>query len=260
MKKHRYLSIPAFILGCVTLALGHGALAGVQFSADLQQTGPRGERTQGKMFVGEDRVRMEMSHQGQQIVRITDENRGIEWVLFPAQKQYMERKLPPRGMSKPSAENPCAGAPQMRCQKLGETSVAGRPAVVWEISQRGKEGRIKQWIDQARGPAFILRQELPNGQQMERVFLGKDTFAGRPVEKWRVDLKTPDGKQMQSFEWYDPALKTALKQEYPQGMGMALSNIHVGPQPDQLFNVPAGFGRMTAPPGMSGPGSFRPQR
>ncbi len=257
MKKTRP-SISAWILGCAALAIGQIALANVQFSADLQQTGPRGTHTQGKLFVGENRVRMEMNHQGQQIVRITDENRGVEWVLFPAQRKYMERKLPARAQR--DGENPCAGAPQMRCRKLGETEIAGRPAVIWEIRafRNGKEERIKQWIDKSRGPGFILRQELSNGQQMERVFLGNETFAGRPVEKWRVDLKTPDGRQMQSFEWYDPVLETALKQEYPQGMGMVLHNIHVGPQPDQLFSVPAGFERMSTPPGM--PGAFRPQR
>ena len=39
----------------------------------------------------------------------------------------------------------------------------------------------------------------------------------------------------------------AVRQEFPGGMFSELTNIRVGKQPDELFNIPAGYERMTAP-------------
>ena len=49
------------------------------------------------MFVGDGRTRMEMSQKGREVVRISDQKRGMEWILFPADKNYLERGAPRRG-------------------------------------------------------------------------------------------------------------------------------------------------------------------
>ena len=81
------------LMNGVGLALGLAAavctelvFAGAEFSAESAQQGPDGQLSSGKMFVGDKRMRTEMSHQGQQVIRVTDENRGVEWILFPDQK------------------------------------------------------------------------------------------------------------------------------------------------------------------------------
>jgi hypothetical protein len=243
--------------GIAAVAVSGVSSAAPEFSADMVQKGPQGQTTTGKMAIGDGRIRTEMTHQGQAVVRITDEERGMEWVLFPERKSYMENRFPDAGgaaSAKPSADDPCAGMPGAVCTKTGEETIEGRTAVVWEIvvNRQGKTMKGIQWIDKERGPAFMLRQELPTGEKMTRSLVGSETLAGRDTEKWKIELTRPDGQTVSTFEWYDPELEIAIKQEFPGGMVSELKNIRVGPQPDELFGVPAGYERMSTPPGMPG--------
>jgi len=252
VQKKRFLSLNVLLVGIATAVTMTAAEAGAQFSADMLQHGPEGQSVTGKMAVGDGRIRTEMVHQGQLVVRITDENRGVEWILFPEQKRYMERRLPGtdgKAPVKPSAEDPCANMPGLTCKKAGEEEVSGRTAVVWEIIayRQGKAMKGMQWIDVERGASFILRQELPTGQKMERTLLGQDVLDERQTEKWRIEMTRPDGQTISTLEWYDPELDIAIKQELPGGGSNELSNIRVGPQPDHLFGIPAGYERMAAP-------------
>jgi hypothetical protein len=239
----------------LTVMASSVAFAGAEFSADLVQHGPQGEMSSGKMFVGDKRVRTEMSHQGQEVIRITDENRGVEWILFPAQKKYMEQKLGGPGGQGPGAtpspaEDPCGGMPGLTCRKLGEEVISGRTAVKWEMvaSQQGQTMKSTQWIDKERG--VPLRQEMPNGQTMELKFVGMENLDGRQVEKWEMVATMPDQPETRTFQWFDPELDLAVRQEFPGGMVSELTNIRVGKQPDELFNIPAGYERMSTPQGM----------
>jgi len=245
------------VLGLAASLYAGGALAGAEFSAEMVQQGPQGKAPSGKMYVGEKRVRTEMSHQGQQVIRVTDENRGVEWVLLPDQKQYMERKLggPPGGMqasAQPSSEDPCGAVPGMTCRKLGEEEVGGRTAVKWEMvaSQQGRTMKSTQWIDKDRG--VPLRQEMPNGQVTELKFIAEEELNGRVVEKWEMVATMPDQQETRSFQWFDPELGLAIKQKFPEGMVSELTNIRVGKQPDELFNIPAGYERVDPSKDMPG--------
>jgi len=248
--RHRRL----LALGLATLLAAPLTQAGTQFSADMVQGSPAGKTTAGKINIGQDKVRTEAVHQGQTLIRIADEQRGIEWVLFPERKTYMERStLGPDGkpLAKPSAQDPCAGMPGLKCLAKGEDKVAGRMALVWEItaSQQGKTMTVTQWIDKERGPAFMLRQTMPDGGKMERTPLGQEDLAGRKTEKWEVKLTAPDGNTLSTTEWYDPELKMAIKQEFPGGNVSELADIRVGAQADELFMIPAGYTRMEMPQG-----------
>jgi hypothetical protein len=241
----------------VAAASASAAGGGKEFSAETVQRGPKGEMTTGKMYVGDQRIRTEMSHQGQQIIRVTDENRGVEWVLFPEQKKYMERTLAAAGgkppAAKPSqAQDPCGGMQVVTFNKIGEEEVGGRPAVKWEIVApfQGEEVKTIQWIDKDRG--VPLRSEMPNGQVSELKLVGTETVDGRELEKWEMVATAPDQPATRSFQWYDPELELAVRQEFPGGMVSEMKNIRVGKQPDELFNIPAGYERMTMPQGMPG--------
>jgi outer membrane lipoprotein-sorting protein len=248
----------ALAVGLLVTASSGRVLAGAEFSAEMVQHGPQGEMSSGKMFVGNKRMRTEMSHQGQQVIRITDENRGVEWVLFPEQKKYMEQKLAEPGGkagggAKPKpAEDPCGGMPGLTCRKLGEEDIGGRTAVKWEMvaSRQGQTMKSTQWIDKERG--VPLRQEMPNGQTTELKFIGKEDIGGRQVEKWEMVATMPNQPETRTFQWLDPELEMAVRQEFPGGMVSELTDIRVGKQPDELFNIPAGYERMSAPQGMPG--------
>lgn len=254
MNKQRLTHTSALTLGVIALMSGQLAWADPQFAAQMVQRGPDSKTTAGKIVVGQDKMRTEASHQGQSLIRITDAKRGIEWILFPDRKSYMERStLGPDGkpLAKPSAQDPCAGMPGMTCKAKGEETIAGRAALVWDVtlSQQGQSMTITQWIDKERGPAFTLRQTMADGGKVERSFIGQEQVAGRKTEKWEIKMSAPDGKTMATTEWYDPELAMAIKQEYPGGIVSELTDIRVGPQPDELFAIPAGYTRMEMPQG-----------
>jgi hypothetical protein len=206
---------------------------------------------------------MEMSQQGREVVRISDQNRGMEWILFPAEQSYLERGAssgaegaPPPSPKEPSAEaDPCASLPGVTCRRVGVEDVNGRPAVKWEMSatQGGETLTGAQWLDQERG--MPLRSVMPNGPTMELKILGPETIDGRKVEKWELSVTAPNQQPSRTFQWYDPELKLAVREEFPGGYVSELKNIRVGPQPDDLFSVPAGYSRMTMPQGEQQPSS-----
>jgi len=244
-------------VGLLITASSGTVVAGAEFSAEMLQHGPQGNMSSGKMFIGDKRIRTEMSHQGQPVIRVTDENRGIEWVLFPEQKKYMEQKLNgPGGQSLDTkstpAEDPCGGMPGLTCRKLGEENVGGRTAVKWEMvaSHQGQTTTSTQWIDKERG--IPLRQEMPNGQKTELKFVAMENLGGRQVEKWEMVTTIPNQPETRTFQWFDPELDLAIRQEFPGGMVSELTNIRVGKQPDELFSIPAGYERMSVPQGMPG--------
>jgi outer membrane lipoprotein-sorting protein len=244
----------AFLVLSITSACALAAGAGPEFSADTLQRGPGGQVSSGRMFVGDGRVRMEMAAQGQNLVRITDEKRRVEWVLFPEQKSYMERKAgPDQGGPAPDpaamVADPCADAPGLTCRKLGEETVGGRAAVKWELTgqQEGRPMTITQWLDKERG--IPLQQQFPDGGKMALSIQGKENLEGRAVEKWEVLIEAPGRQPSRTFQWYDPELKLAIREELPGGGVREMKNIRVGKQPDDLFVVPAGYTRAADPEG-----------
>jgi len=256
----------ALAIGLLAVTSGM-VLAGTEFSAETSQHGPQGTLSSGKLFVGDKRVRAELSHQGQQIIRITDEGRGVEWMLFPDRKKYMEQALSGPGAAMPGtrtiwAKDPCASMPGLTCRQLGEEKIGGRTAVKWEMVASHQERTMKstQWIDKERG--VPLRQELFDGQTTALKFVAMEELNGRRVEKWEMIATMPGRPETRTFQWFDPELELAVRQEFPGGMVSELKNIRVGKQPDDLFKVPAGYERMTVPvvpqgtpggPGVSGP-------
>jgi hypothetical protein len=244
-------------LGLAAVLSTGTAFAGAEFSAEMVQHGPQGKTPSGKMYVGDKRVRTEMLHQGQEIIRVTDDQRGIEWIMFPEQKKYMEHKLggpggqPPVAKTSP-AEDPCGGMPGLTCRKIGEEEIGGRTAVKWEMIAAHQDETMKstQWIDKERG--VPLRQEMPNGQATELRFIAEEEIEGRKVEKWEMVATMPNQPETRTFQWFDSELDLAVRQEFPGGMVSELTNIRVGKQPDELFNVPAGYERVDPSQGMPG--------
>jgi outer membrane lipoprotein-sorting protein len=253
MSSLRFAALTMLCLGAAAVSAGQ---AGPEFSADMVQRGPDGKGSSGMMFVGDGKVRIEMTAQGQNIVRINDESRRVEWVLFPDQKHYLERKAGPdqgeASVSKSIAENPCAGAQGLSCRKVGDEDVSGRPTAKWEITgeQNGKPVTSTQWIDVERG--IPLRQQFPDGGTMVLSLQGKEVLEGRPVEKWEVLVEAPGRQATRTYQWYDPELKLAVRQEFPGGGVSELKNIRVGKQPDDLFVVPAGYSMVPQPQGKTG--------
>lgn len=226
----------------------------VQFSADTYQKAPGQGENHGRIFVNKDQVRTEMEQGGQQVIQIMDSAKQLTLVLFPANGSYMEFRAPvqlPQGQVQ-SGGNPCDGNPGAQCSNQGVESVMGRPAVKWSITmqQQGKVYRTTQWLDKERG--IPLKQVGANGEVMEQRLLGSEQLGGRAVEKWEMTASQPNKAPQNSYRWYDPALKLAIKEEIPGVYVRELRNIRVGPQDARLFTVPAGFKKVTPQQGGQG--------
>ena len=226
----------------------------VEYSADTYQKGPQGGEAHGKIYVTKGKMRMEMSQNGQTMVQIMDTEKQVSWMIFPAQRSYMEQRgQSPAATPQQGGEvNPCAGIPTASCKRLGEEKISGRNSTKWEISfsQQGKTMRGWQWIDAERGS--VLKEVLPNGQQSELKLLGIESLSGRKVEKWEMLVTQANKAPQRFYRWYDPELETEIRQEYPGGFVREIRNILVGKQDPQLFVLPAGYKKMSMPQGAPG--------
>ncbi|MBK1693798.1 hypothetical protein CKO09_03455 [Chromatium weissei] len=251
MKIQRTMQI--LLLASTLLTFNTQAADTVQFSADMVSSGPNAAATTGKMFIGDGRVRIEMKQDGRELVRIHDQQRRVEWILFPAEKRYLENAAPTGDNrappSPPSAEdNPCAGLQDVTCQRIGVEQVGGRDAIKWEmtVTRDGKTLTGAQWLDVQRG--LPVKYVMPNGQSMELTLLETETRNGRDVEKWEMVVRIPDQAPLRTLQWYDPQLKLAVREEFPDGNVRALEHLQLGAQPDDLFRVPADYTRMEPAP------------
>ena len=105
-----------------------------QFSADMSMKSPRGPQMNGKMYVGNQKFRMEMTGQGRQSVMINDIAAKTVYIVVPEQKMYMEYSLnnPQRQgidwsqFKNYDPSNPCAATEDYTCRKEGSETVNGR--------------------------------------------------------------------------------------------------------------------------------------
>ncbi len=249
--RRQSLVLTGIALASILASSAQAEIAGVQFSADMVSRAPDGREETVKMYVGDGQMRKEMSQQDREVVQIIDQNRGLSWVLFPAQQTYLEQAAPAGAgdsavpPAAPSAESdPCAGMPGLTCQRVGEETVGGRTAVKWEMvmTHEGQSMQGTLWIDAER--AIPLKHQMSNGENMELLMVGTDRIDGRQVEKWEMTTTAPNQQPTRILQWYDPELKLSVREEFPGGGVRELKSIRIGDQPDHLFAVPAGYTRV----------------
>jgi len=133
------------------------------FSGDMHFTRSNGNNETGKIYVGHQRMRIEMEESGGPRgggVMITDYAKKTTYFLMPQQHMYIEANnnqaaaMSRRGGTpdiKPlfDANNPCARATDgTTCKDLGTEQVNGRTCEHWRIT--GKDGKSGEaWIDKS---------------------------------------------------------------------------------------------------------------
>jgi len=131
------------------------------FSGDMHFTKANGNSEAGKIYVGHERMRIEMAEAGGPhggATMITNYATQTSYFLMPEQHMYMEVKADQAAMmarrgGAPSIKplfdpnNPCAKATDgTTCKDLGTAEVNGRTCEHWRITGKdGKTGEI--WID-----------------------------------------------------------------------------------------------------------------
>jgi hypothetical protein len=87
--------------------------------------------------------------------------------------------------------------------------------------------------------------------EVSRKKIGSETVNGHPTTKYEVTAKTDD-KVTQIHQWWATDIHFPVKTAAVDGSwSMEYRDIKIGSQPDSLFEVPAGYKKMSIP-GMPG--------
>ncbi|MDH5611070.1 MAG: DUF4412 domain-containing protein [Gammaproteobacteria bacterium] len=219
----------------------------VEFSADAVISAPQQNMRQTKLFVSEKAVRNESVVNEQVIVEIVYPQEGRAVLINNPLKSYVE-KVFDRQNNKKNNDTPCDQISNAICEKLGNENIDGHDTEKWQIisENRGRKLRTLHWMDIKR--KLAIREFFPDGSVAELKMLQKEKINGRNTEKWQRTLSRPDGKSAVSYQWYDPGLKIAIKEELPGGYIRELKNIVVSKQPDDLFSVPGDYAKIVSQP------------
>ncbi len=137
LRSSKVAIVVAATVGIFSGSLVQAEFGRTEFSAEIVQRGPQGQESRGKMYVGKDRVRTDMTQNEQKIIHIVDKKQRVEWLLYPSQRSYMV--MPGSGAgseaaSKSRSHNPCEGAQGASCRNLGKEQLFGRQATKWEVT------------------------------------------------------------------------------------------------------------------------------
>jgi len=105
------------------------------YMADSVSTTAGQPESVSKIWYTKDKVRVDVSHQGQTMTVIMDRPAKKMTVLLPKSKQFQIEPLPDDEASNPLASGTWEVA------KAGEESVAGVAATKWSVNGKGADGR-----------------------------------------------------------------------------------------------------------------------
>lgn len=214
---------------------------GADFSAEVIQGSGKGQSAQGKMYVSAGRVRTEMRKNDSLMIEIIDPGKGLAWLLDTQNKRYQERAVPRISADSAKSSNPCRGVKGIDCRQLPDEMLNGRSAKKWLLRAKNKE-RL-QWNDARHG--FPIQVVESGKVVMAMSFLGEEILQGRRVERWKA-LQHHGKTVIENEQWYDPQLNIAIRQLAQDGSFRELRNIQLGPQAENLFELPSGYQKFSA--------------
>ncbi len=126
------------ILG-VSAFLTAGGAGAQEFSADMTSYSKK-EITNAKIYVGNNKVRMEMAES----VMIIRQDKNLSWILMPADKMYMENAIDTSRSPKVAKEFDG----ETERVAMGTEDVDGAPADKFKVTytEKGKPVSVYQWL------------------------------------------------------------------------------------------------------------------
>ncbi|MBF0174498.1 MAG: hypothetical protein HQL83_13835 [Magnetococcales bacterium] len=122
--------------------------------------------------------------------------------------------------------------PQQKVYTVSEGMVIGRPPMPDEQESPCRKD-----------PQFVCRE------------MGVQAIGGRETRLWDISLRSsaPGGSiEPYARMWVDVGLKIAIREAYVDGLEVNMENLKQGAQPQSLFDLPAGFQKVSAPPQADG--------
>lgn len=130
-----------------------------------------------------------------------------------------------------------------------------KPALFWNIMP---EEKMYMEMTGGEGEAFMGK----SGKRIEKIFVAKETLAGHPCNKFKLKWEDKEGEDQTGLAWEATDLNdTPIRQEFyhdRERIVVELKNIEIKKLEPDLFEIPAGFKKLSLPP--SGPGSPPPAR
>ena len=133
----------ALVIVAVIFVLSGSSIA-AEFSADLLLK-QGGETMTGKVYVKGDKTRQEFVQQGQKQITIVRPDKGLMWVLMPAEKIYMEMSSEEGAAYDPQLDQNIKNKAEMKL--LGKETVNGYVCDKYQyIYHDTSMGTATQWI------------------------------------------------------------------------------------------------------------------
>lgn len=103
----------------------------------------------------------------------------------------------------------------------------------------------KMYMEQPLKPENIVASTDKMPGEIERKHLGTETVDGKKTEKYRI-VYTVEDKRETIFQWIDTGSGFPIKTAAEDGSWvMEYKNLKIGKQPDALFEIPAGYRKMS---------------
>jgi len=152
----------ALVVTVIFLLSGPGIAA--EFSADLLLK-QAGETITGKVYVKGDKTRQEYLQRGEQQVMIFRFDKGIMWVLIPAEKIYMEMSSQEGAVYDPRLDQNIG---DMAVQKyLGKETANGYPCEKYQYIYNDKAmGTVTQWFSKKLAYPIKTEYNAPSGYML----------------------------------------------------------------------------------------------
>ncbi|MFA5355056.1 MAG: DUF4412 domain-containing protein [Thermodesulfovibrionales bacterium] len=117
--------------------------------------------------------------------------------------------------------------------------------VVWSIMPKDKLYMEMKFAEDSRKP---FTQEKMEGET-ERKAVGNETIQGHPTKKYLITY-SKGNKTEQIYQWWATDIQFPIKTAAVDGSWSSeYRKIKIGPQPDSLFDIPAGFQKIQMPAG-----------
>lgn len=103
----------------------------------------------------------------------------------------------------------------------------------------------KMYMEQALDARSAIGAQEKIDGEIERIAEGRETVNGRATTKYRVTYEA-QGKREMVFQWIDGAEQVPVKTAAVDGSwSMEFKNMQAGPQDQALFEIPAGYQKMS---------------
>ncbi len=141
-----------------------GSSIAAEFSADLLLK-QGGETMTGKVYVKGDKTRQEFVQQGQKQVTILRPDKGVTWVLMPAEKIYMEMSSQEDATYDPQLDPNIKDKAEIKL--LGKETVNGYMCDKYQYSYHDTSmGTLTQWLSEKLNYPIKTEYKSPSGYML----------------------------------------------------------------------------------------------